>query len=547
MATTRDEAKVAKNGAVRPVRQGAPHRDPVRFGGPELRAWMDGILNLHPAVGLAVGIVRDGSLELFDGRGFADIASNRPVDADTVFRIGSVTKPFTAVAVMQLHEQGLIDLDAPAADYLRAYELIPARQGFGPATARHLLTHTAGIAEVQRVRDLLHPEAGPFGGRPPILSVNAGDPMPSLAEYYRRGLPVVAEPGAHFAYSNPGYDTLGQIVEDVSGNGLDRYFRERIFEPLGMTDTDLVRSDRVTSRLATGYAFGRHGVTAVPDRDWIGSADGGIYSTVRDIARFAAALTGGGATERGSILQPATLSTMFEPHYQPDPRVPGWGLGFARGEAGGHRVVGHDGILPGFNSTLLVAPDDGLAVIAFTNGSAGAFLWMETEFQRLLRHLLDAPAEAIRTDIPHRPEMWHELCGRYRMPARISDLRGRLAIPGGVEVFVRGGRLVLRAVTPVPALYRGLPLYPDDEDDPYVFRLDLSGFGQGTVRVVFGRDAASGAAAVHADLGGQPVSLIRRPADGRTRAPLTALSALLAAAAARSVMRGRQRSTEVPP
>jgi CubicO group peptidase (beta-lactamase class C family) len=212
-------------------------------------------------------------------------------------------------------------------------------------------------------------KAGPFEGRPPILSVSAGEPMPAVAEYYRRGLRVVAEPGTTFAYSNPGFATLGQIVEDVSGIALERYFRERIFEPLGMTDTDLIRSDRVASRLATGYTLGRHGVRAVPDRDWIGAASGGIYSTARDIARFAAALIGG-ANEHGSILEPATLSTMFEPHHQPDPRLPGWELGFARSEAGGHRLVGHDGILPGFNSTLLLAPDDGLAIVAFTNGSA---------------------------------------------------------------------------------------------------------------------------------------------------------------------------------
>jgi CubicO group peptidase (beta-lactamase class C family) len=546
MATTREEATLDRDARTGPGRHDGRHRAPARFGGPELRAWVDGILDRHPAVGLAVGIVRDGSLELFDGRGFADVASGRPVDADTVFRIGSVTKPVTAVAVMQLHEQGLIDLDAPASDYLRAYRLVPARQDFRPATVRQLLTHSAGIAEVQRVRDLLHPEAGPIEGRPPIRSVPAGAPMPSLAAYYRRGLPVVAEPGANFAYSNPGYATLGQIVEDLTGVGLDRYFRERIFEPLGMADTDLVRSERVTSRLATGYALGRRGVRGVPDRDWVGVGSGGIFSTVRDVARFAAALMGGDATEHGSILRPATLSTMFEPHYRPDPRVPGWGLGFARGEAGGHRLVGHDGILPGFNSTLLVAPDDGLAVIAFTNGSAGAFTWMEREVQRLLRHLLGVPDDAIRNDIPHRPEIWHELCGRYRWPARISDLRGRLAIPGGVEVFVRGGRLMIRALTPVPALYRGLPLHPDDADDPYVFRLDLSGFGQGTVRVVFGHDAARGAAAIHADLGGQPVSLIGRPCDGKARAAMTVLGAsLVAASAGRSVMRRRQRSKEV--
>jgi CubicO group peptidase (beta-lactamase class C family) len=546
MATTREEAKVEKEARTRPARHDAGHRAHVRFDEPELRAWTDGILNRHPAAGLAVGIVRHGSLEFFNGHGFADIASNTPINADTVFRIGSVTKPFTAIAVMQLHEQGLIDLDAPANDYLRAYELIPAQAGLRPATVRHLLTHTAGIAEVQRVSDLFHPEAGPFEGRPPILSVSAGEPMPSLAEYYRSGLPVVVEPGTTFAYSNHGFATLGQIVEDVSGIALERYLRERIFEPLGMADTDLVRSDRVASRLATGYALGRHGVKAVPDRDWIGTAGGGMYSTARDIARFAAALTGGGANEHGSILQPATLSTMFEPHHQPDPRVPGWGLGFARGEAGGHRVVGHDGILPGFNSTLLVAPDDGLAIVAFTNGSRGAFGWMETEFKRLLRHLLGVPDEVIRTDIPHHPEVWGELCGGYRLPPRISDLRGRLAIPGGVEVFVRRGRLMIRALTPVPALYRGLPLHPDDENDPYIFRLDLSGFGQGNLRVVFGGDVASDTAAIYADLEGQPLSLVRRPTKGRVRAPLTiALGGLLVAAAARSVMRRDQRSKEV--
>jgi CubicO group peptidase (beta-lactamase class C family) len=520
----------------------------VGFDEPELKAKVAEVLNRHPAVGLAVGVIRDGSLEFFYGHGVADVASNTPITEDTVFRIGSLTKTVTAIAVMQLWEQGSVDLDAPANHYLRAYELTPAQVGFRTATVRHLLTHTAGIAEVQHFSDLLHPEAGPFEGRPPILSVRVGEPMPSLAEYYRGHLRVVAQPGTTFAYSNHGYATLGQIVEDVSGMTLERYFRERIFEPLGMADTDLVRSERVGSRLATGYALGRRGVKAVPDRDWIGAGAGGIYSTTRDIARFAAAVMGGGTNERGSVLEAATLATMFEPHFRPDPRVPGWGLGFARGEAGGHRIVGHDGILPGFNSALFVAPDDGVGVVAFTNGSTGAFVWMETEFKGLLRGLLDTPDEVLRTDIPHRPEIWEELCGRYRLPPRISDLRGRLAMAGGAEVFVRGGRLMIRALTPIPTLHRGLPLHPDDEADPYVFRLDFSGSGTSTIRVVFGRDIASDSAAIHADLGGQPLSLIRRPTEGRARASLTAaLGALLLVTATRSVKRRRQRSKEVQP
>ena len=102
----------------------------------------------HPAVGLAVGVVRDGGLSHFYGHGLADIASGKPVTEDTEFRIGSVTKTFTAVAVLQLCEQGLIDLDGPAGEYLRAYRLIPASPGHQPPTVRQLLTHTAGLPQL---------------------------------------------------------------------------------------------------------------------------------------------------------------------------------------------------------------------------------------------------------------------------------------------------------------------------------------------------------------------------------------------------------------
>src|SRR6266566_1972678 len=105
----------------------------------ELKARVGEILNRWPAVGLAVGVVRNGSLDLFHGHGVADIASNTPVTEDTVFRIASITKTFTAIAVMQLCEKGRIDLDAPAGDYLRAYRLLPARASFRPATVRDLL------------------------------------------------------------------------------------------------------------------------------------------------------------------------------------------------------------------------------------------------------------------------------------------------------------------------------------------------------------------------------------------------------------------------
>jgi CubicO group peptidase (beta-lactamase class C family) len=485
------------------------------------------ILNRRPAVGLAVGVIHDGRLKFFHGHGLADIAANKPVTQETVFRIGSITKLFTAIAVMQLWEQGLVDLDAPANDYLRAYKLIPAQAGWRPATVRHLLTHTAGIPEVRGLADLLQSDLTPSGGRPAHLSVKFGKRLPSLAEYYRDGLRIVVEPGTAFAYTNHGFATLGQIVKDVSGLPLEQYFREHIFEPLGMADTDLVRSERVASRLATGYVLGRRGAKPVPDRDWTGRGAGGIYSTSRDIARFAAALLRSGANQDGRILERATLATMFAAHYQPDPRIPGIGLAFFRGEIGGHHTIGHDGILPGFNSALLLAPDDGVGVIAFTNGSTGAVSWLQIELDRLLSQLLGISESTARRDAPHHPEIWADLCGRYVLQSRIGDLRGRLMLSRGAEVFVGGGRLMVRLLTPVPVPFRGLPLEPDDARDPCLFRLDLSRFGIAPLRVVFSRDAGGRATAAHVDLVGQPWTLVRRPdARSRRRSLRPALAAL---------------------
>jgi CubicO group peptidase (beta-lactamase class C family) len=477
---------------------------------------VDGTLSRHPAVGLAVGVVRGGSVEFFQGRGFEDIDSETPITDNTVFRIGSITKTFTSIAVMQLWEQGLVDLDAPANNYLRSYRLVPADTAWRPATLRHLLTHTAGIPDVLRVVDLLHPDWGPFDARPPVPSVPVYETPPSLAEYYRDGIRLVTEPGTAFAYSNHGFATLGQVVEDVTGEPLDRYFREHIFEPLGMSHTDLARSERVMAHLAIGYVFGRNGPEPVPDWEWLGRAGGGVYSSSRDIARYSEALLGAGANEHGSILQPSTLVRMLERHYSPDPRLVGMGLGFFRHDLDGHRIVGHDGILPGFNSSLLVAPDDGVAVFGLTNGSKGAMVWLPMEVEALIRHLLDIPGPRVRNDISQHPELWSELCGQYRLPP-VGDLRGRLAMGAGARVLVHGGRLMIRLLTPIPVLHRGFTLHPDDEDDPHVFRIDLSGLGMSSIRLVFDCNAGPGRRAIHTDLGGQPISLIERPLFPRLR------------------------------
>lgn len=445
------------------------------------------IVSRHPAVGLAVGVVTKGSTSFY-GHGLADIASNAPITEETVFRIGSITKTFTAIAVMQLSDQGLIDLDVPVNDYLRAYKLIPADSAHRPATVRHLLTYTSGLPQCVYLSRAFKPTLGemvPFGER-----------VPTLAEYYRGALRLVAEPGTRHIYSNHGFATLGQVVEDVTGEPLPSYLRAHIAEPLGMEQTALVRSDRVGQRLATGYALRSRGPRPVGDLDLITAAGGGIYSTTRDVSLYLTALLGGGGNEHGSVLDAESLSAMLAPQYQPDSRLPGVGLAFYRRVVDGHLLVEKSGLLPGFASQLCLAPTDGVGVVAFTNGAKGAHGWLGGEVSGLVSHVLGLGDDRIRTDVPHHPEVWSDLCGWYSLRGSWRDVQKWLL--AGAQITVRGGRLVLRPEIPLPGL-PAFPLHPDDPADPCVFRVDLSKVGIGAVRVVFSPGGAP-ASAFHLEM-----------------------------------------------
>ena len=154
------------------------------------------------------------------------------------------------------------------------------------------------------------------------------------------------------------------------------------------------------------------------------------------------------------------------------------------------------------------------------------------------------PFGAHRTDLPHHPELWGELCGWYGFRGSFRDVQRWFVL--GAEVFVRRGQLMFRALSPIPALNRGLALQPDDERDPYVFRMDLSGLGLGTVRVVFSREAGVGATAVHLEFAPALLSFDKQPATKNPRPWATgALGAVAAASTATAVRRRRKPSKGV--
>jgi CubicO group peptidase (beta-lactamase class C family) len=453
-------------------------RDEPAVAEPDLRRTIATTLRRWPSAGLAVAVVRGDSPPRFLGHGVADIASGRPVGEDTVFRIGSLTKVLTAVAVMQLSEQGLVDLDAPANDYLRTVRLVPTEAGFRPATVRHLLTHTAGVGYWRRRSDLLlHPGVG--------SGVSARTLVP-LAELDRDGLPVDVQPGTRWAYSNHGFAALGQIVEDVSGEPLDRYLRAHVFRPLGMKDTDLVLSERLRGQLSAGYVLRRGRLTAVRHREVATPGSGGVYSTALDMARYVAALLHGGVNERGRVLTAETVASMFRPHFRPDPRMAGMGLGFDRHEERGRTLIGKTGTVSGFLSAIGMAPEEGTGVVVLGNTGAldgrGAPAPLADALTRLL---IGLPEEPVRDDVAPHPEVWPSLCGWYAPDAGPNtNLFPRLVMGAGVEIAVRHRELVLTPLTPVPGLRAPMVLQPDDPADPRVYRVAYPQYGW-TLSVVF--------------------------------------------------------------
>ena len=311
----------------------------------------------YPLAGLSLGVVTREGLTDSVQRGIA--TDDRAVELDTVFRIGSVTKTMTALALLQQWEAGRFDLDDPVNDHLVGLELVGRPEWRAP-TFRHLLTHTGGIGELSAWSDLRRPMFG--------LATPVGGAVSRAPERYGGRVRLDVEPGTKWAYANHGFNVLGYLVETMSGTPYAEQMRSVLFDPLGMDHTDVVRSDRVVDRLATGYGNRRRGLHTSRDLDIETQAAGSVFSTLPDMANYAAALLDGG---RG-IVKPETLATAFEPHYRPCPTHPGIGLSFFRDDLGGRLTVGHGGGVPGFVTAFAIAPDEGVGVVAFTNGGGQA-------------------------------------------------------------------------------------------------------------------------------------------------------------------------------
>lgn len=348
----------------------------------DIAAFLDGLVPLqieqNDIAGVTISIVKDGQVIFAKGYGYADVKTKKPVSAEkTLFRIGSITKLFTWTSVMQLVEQGKLDLDADINTYLDFK--IPKTFG-KPITMRNLMTHRGGFQET--IKNLGAQNSGKV----------------DLAKYVRENVPdQIFEPGTTPSYSNYGTALAGYIVERVSGTPLDTYVEKNIYTPLGMTQSTLKQPlpKEFEADMSTGYNLGSGAPVAFEIVN--GYPAGSQSSSATDMAKFMIAYLNGGALGQARILKADTVATMHNTVTALDERQYGIGLGFYEEAKGALRTVGHGGDTVAFHSDLHLIPSQNFGFFVSYNSAGRGDTPPRSSLWRMFRqrYFVDQPDSAI--------------------------------------------------------------------------------------------------------------------------------------------------------
>lgn len=310
--------------------------------------------------GLSVAIASGGQVRYAKGFGFADLENDVAAQATTLFRTGSIAKPLTATAAMQLVEQGKLDLDAPIQKYCRAFPEKP-----WPVTARQLLGHLGGVRHYK-------------GGRKESYGVEL---FPTLTDSLRifKDEPLLHEPGTKFEYTTYGYSVLGCAIEGASGQSYRAYMQEQVFKPAGMALTRLDDQHLIIPGRARGYQQVNVAMypplpSTLKDQAPTGTIvnaamhdtsmkvpGGGLLSTAEELARFVLALNS------GKLVKLATVEQMWTSQKTKEGKETGYGMGWQVSSNNGKKLVLHGGNQAGASSYLSFSPERGIAIVVMTN------------------------------------------------------------------------------------------------------------------------------------------------------------------------------------
>jgi CubicO group peptidase (beta-lactamase class C family) len=336
----------------------------------ELEAFVDGFVaaerEAYEVAGMTVAVVKDGQVFFTKGYGFADVEKRVPVSAqDTLFRPGSVSKLFTWTAVMQLVEQGKLDLDKDVNTYLTQFK-VPATYE-GPITLRNALTHTVGLED---------------GGIGYLMAKSPQDIVP-LAQSLAAHVPARVRPvgrntdGLSSSYSNWATALAGLIVANVSGVSFEDYVQTHILAPLAMESSTFKEPlpAPLLARMSNGYSF-EAGAFKAKGYEYVANFGpaGSMAATAPDMARFMLAHLSGGALGEARILKPETVAAMHARVFSPHPAVEGSALGFYETYMNGRRVIGHGGDTNYFHTELGLLEQEGVGFFFCVNTGGKAAL-----------------------------------------------------------------------------------------------------------------------------------------------------------------------------
>jgi len=313
-----------------------------------ISAW----IRQHKAPALSVAIVTDNKMSFSEGYGLADVENNVSARSDTAYRLASIAKSLTAVAVMQLVERGKLDLDAPINKYCTAY---PEKQSLKDApdkqlsiTARQLLVHQSGVRHNKVPDEIISTRQ--YASIDEAIGSFAGDAL-------------VVEPETKYSYSTPGYTLLGCATEGASGVSYIDYVRENIFKPAGMTRTFIDDVYAIIPNRARGYRKTEKGeIQNAPLHDTsIKIPGGGLVTTAEDLAKFTIAVN------NNQLVKPETLAQMWSKPKTRDGKEQSYAFGFLVGADKGQRKIFNDGSQAGTRTYLFMLPEKGFAVALMTN------------------------------------------------------------------------------------------------------------------------------------------------------------------------------------
>ncbi|MDO3409394.1 beta-lactamase family protein [Saccharibacillus sp. CPCC 101409] len=313
------------------------------------------VQNRLQGAGVVVTVVGNGTALLSKGYGYADIETRAPVDADrTLFRIGSITKTVTAAAVMQLADQGKIDLEQDVQTYMNG--LTFADDAGTPVTMADLLTHTSGFDYTEG----------------PVVAGKYKD-AEALDAYVKHYMPsVIRQPGTVYRYDNFGYNLQGYIVQQVAGAPYEETLRRNLFEPLAMNDSGFDLNEETKNRLATAYDSSMQKIESLPTNPLV-SPTGGMLTTGADMGKFMLAMLGRTNPGGVQVLSGQSLEKMESAQFGFSAEMPNttYGLAYTAHQLNNdEEVVGKGGNLPGFASHLWLLPERGVGVFISTNNDA---------------------------------------------------------------------------------------------------------------------------------------------------------------------------------